>query len=105
MAGEDNAQLQMERVATHQCLGGDSGFDRIQTTAQGSKPYQQADPERGGQLGGLLRSFQGQVWQQKLNMPLRRMIALNLASKSLIISLWNFSKWNFADAASLRPER
>jgi hypothetical protein len=35
---------------------------------------------------------------------LRRIIALNLASKLVVIFLWTFRKWNFADAASRRFE-
>ena len=44
----------------------------------------------------------GRSGSKKLNRPLRRIMALNIASKSVIMSLWTLSKWNFADAASRR---
>ena len=47
----------------------------------------------------------GRSGSKRLNRPLRRLMALNVASKSVMITLWTFSKWNFADAASRRFER
>eukprot|EP00438_Fugacium_kawagutii_P019534 Skav235667 [mRNA] locus=scaffold358:1062220:1062813:+ [translate_table: standard] len=47
----------------------------------------------------------GRSSSKRLNRPLRRMMALNVASKAVVMSLWTLSKWNFADAASRRFER
>ena len=46
----------------------------------------------------------GRSGSKRLNRTLRRIMALNLASKSVLISLWTLSKWNYADAASRRFE-
>eukprot|EP00435_Cladocopium_sp_Y103_P053881 s1018_g17.t1 len=47
----------------------------------------------------------GRSGSKRMNRTLRRIMALNLASKSVMFSLWTLSKWNFADAASRRFER
>ena len=44
----------------------------------------------------------GRSSSKRLNRALRRMMALNVASKSVVLSLWTLSKWNFSDAASRR---
>lgn len=44
----------------------------------------------------------GRSGSRKLNRPLRRMMALNVAGKSVVVSLWTLSKWNYADVASRR---
>lgn len=47
----------------------------------------------------------GRSGSRRLNRPLRRVMALNVASKSFMVSMWTLSKWNFADGASRRFER
>ena len=47
----------------------------------------------------------GRSGSKRINRSLRRMMALNLASKSVIVSLWTLSKWNYADRASRRFEK
>jgi hypothetical protein len=47
----------------------------------------------------------GRSGSKRLNRTLRRLMALNIASKSVLISLWTLSKWNYADAASRRFEK
>ena len=47
----------------------------------------------------------GRLGSKRLNRTLRRLMALNIASKSVLISLWTLSKWNYADAASRRFEK
>ena len=44
----------------------------------------------------------GRSSSKRLNRALRRIMALNIASKSVMMTLWTLSKWNFADAASRR---
>ena len=46
----------------------------------------------------------GRSGSKRLNRALRRMMALNVASKSVMMVLWTLSKWNFADGASRRFE-
>ena len=36
----------------------------------------------------------------RMNRCLRRMMALNIASKTVVVNLWTLSKWNWADKAS-----
>lgn len=36
----------------------------------------------------------------RMNRCLRRMMALNIASKTVVVNLWTLSKWNWADVAS-----
>ena len=47
----------------------------------------------------------GRSGSKRLNRTLRRIMALNLASKSVLISLWTLSQWNYADVASRRFEK
>lgn len=46
----------------------------------------------------------GRSGSKRLNRTLRRIMALNIASKSVLISLWTLSKWNYADVASRKFE-
>jgi len=101
---EDGLELQVECGAAHQCAGGDSCLDGVPSASSGPKHDQQEDHEHRGPLGHLLRITKGRSGSKRLNRPLRRIIALNLASKLVVIFLWTFRKWNFADAASRRFE-
>ena len=47
----------------------------------------------------------GRSGSKRMNRTLRRVMALNLASKSVLVSLWTLSKWNYADVASRRFEK
>ena len=47
----------------------------------------------------------GRSGSKRLNRSLRRIMALNLASKSVLVSLWTLSKWNYADVASRKFEK
>lgn len=42
----------------------------------------------------------GRSGSVRMNRCLRRMMALNIASKSVVVNLWTLSKWNWADVAS-----
>ena len=47
----------------------------------------------------------GRSGSKRMNRTLRRLMALNVASKSVMISLWTLSKWNYADVVSRRFEK
>ena len=42
----------------------------------------------------------GRSGSTRMNRCLRRMMALNIASKTVVVNLWTLSKWNWADVAS-----
>ena len=46
----------------------------------------------------------GRSGSKRMNRALRRIMALNLASKSSMMILWTLSKWNYADIASRKFE-
>lgn len=47
----------------------------------------------------------GRSGSRRLNRPLRRVMALNVASKSVLVTVWTLSKWNFADGPSRKFEK
>lgn len=100
MAVEDHVGVQMDRQPTHQCIGGISHPHGIQKAG--------AVPDMLGKrffnvVDSMLMFYamaKGRSPSKKLNRILRRIMAVTICSRTIPVTLWTLSKWNFADAPS-----